>query len=85
MGIKSLLFPSRLLTEGYAGRVVMAKGHSWRSVCLPVQAGAHTFQADCILLPYISLTGAGNWNSVESSDRGANALLKNQMFSGNFC
>jgi len=37
--IKSLLFPSRLLTDGYTGRTVVAKGHSWRSVCLFLYAG----------------------------------------------
>lgn len=60
--IKSLLFPSRLLTEGYAGRIAVAKGHSWRSVCpVPCEGRCSYFSSrlhtSALHLPYWS----GKW------------------------
>lgn len=57
--IKSLLFPSRLLTEGYTGRIVVAKGRSWRSVCLSPCVGRCSYfssrlHTSALHLPYWS-------------------------------
>lgn len=70
--------------RGHTGGAVELEVHSL-SVSFHGQAGAHGFQADCVLLCRFSLTGMGNWNSMERSGCGADTLLKKQMFSEKFC